>query len=138
MSKQKEALSPTARAVLAGALIATGIALIESFVSARGVKDYWATAIRHMLQWGFGPVALGAGIGYVVSGSVRHRDRMRRVKGLCGHCGYNLTGLTECRCPECGKPFTQRLNESLEIPSDEGSEIKVNEHAMAKQNNGAS
>ncbi len=27
----------------------------------------------------------------------------RRKHGLCIHCGYNLTGLTEPRCPECGE-----------------------------------
>ena len=27
----------------------------------------------------------------------------RRKRGLCIHCGYNLTGLTEPRCPECGE-----------------------------------
>ena len=25
--------------------------------------------------------------------------------GHCRHCGYNLTGLSEPRCPECGKEF---------------------------------
>jgi hypothetical protein len=25
--------------------------------------------------------------------------------GTCVKCGYNLTGLTEPRCPECGTPF---------------------------------
>ncbi len=28
----------------------------------------------------------------------------RRVRGLCLRCGYNLTGLVEPRCPECGTP----------------------------------
>ncbi len=28
---------------------------------------------------------------------------------LCRTCGYNLTGLTEARCPECGNPFDPRL-----------------------------
>ena len=29
----------------------------------------------------------------------------RRRKGLCLTCGYNLTGLTENRCPECATEF---------------------------------
>jgi hypothetical protein len=32
----------------------------------------------------------------------RERWEQRRKQGLCGHCGYNLTGLTSARCPECG------------------------------------
>lgn len=27
---------------------------------------------------------------------------------LCPKCGYNLTGLPETRCPECGSSFTRR------------------------------
>ena len=26
-------------------------------------------------------------------------------RGHCRRCGYNLTGLREARCPECGQPF---------------------------------
>ncbi len=33
------------------------------------------------------------------------RRRRRRKRGLCLQCGYNLTGLSELRCPECGRPF---------------------------------
>ena len=29
----------------------------------------------------------------------------RRGYAVCERCGYNLTGLTEPRCPECGQPF---------------------------------
>jgi hypothetical protein len=39
-------------------------------------------------------------------------ERTRRVQGklksaiTCPNCGYNMTGLQECRCPECGSKFT--------------------------------
>jgi hypothetical protein len=29
-------------------------------------------------------------------------DRPRPLPGHCRRCGYNLTGLTSARCPECG------------------------------------
>ena len=31
--------------------------------------------------------------------------RRRRTRGLCVKCGYDLTGASKCRCPECGTPF---------------------------------
>ena len=34
-----------------------------------------------------------------------HRRRNRKKLGLCLECGYNLKGLTELRCPECGEAF---------------------------------
>ena len=33
------------------------------------------------------------------------RRRKRKKLGLCVKCGYNLKGLTELRCPECGTQF---------------------------------
>jgi hypothetical protein len=39
----------------------------------------------------------------------------------CPNCGYNLTGLTESRCPECGSKFT--LNELLASQPNVKSEI---------------
>lgn len=33
--------------------------------------------------------------------------RDQHVPGHCRRCGYNLTGLTEARCPECGTRFLE-------------------------------
>ncbi len=30
-------------------------------------------------------------------------------QGQCAKCGYDLTGLTEQRCPECGQPFLRQV-----------------------------
>jgi hypothetical protein len=35
----------------------------------------------------------------------RIRRRHHELYPLCARCGYNLTGLPESRCPECGTPF---------------------------------
>ena len=33
------------------------------------------------------------------------RRRLRRKPGHCSNCGYDLTGLPEPKCPECGTEF---------------------------------
>lgn len=38
-----------------------------------------------------------------------YRRAARRAKGNCLKCGYDLTGLVEPRCPECGTPTKQSL-----------------------------
>ncbi len=39
-------------------------------------------------------------------GRVRLALRWQHIGQRCGKCGYNLTGLTESRCPECGTGFS--------------------------------
>ena len=36
------------------------------------------------------------------------QQRRRAKRGECVGCGYNLTGLTEPRCPECGRALAHR------------------------------
>ncbi|MGD2109393.1 MAG: hypothetical protein PVI86_08365 [Phycisphaerae bacterium] len=50
----------------------------------------------------------------LVCGVVKVRNLLHPVyePGFCANCGYNLRGLPEPRCPECGEPF-DRVNENL-------------------------
>lgn len=42
----------------------------------------------------------------------RRKRGWRLEHGLCLKCGYNLAGLTEPRCPECGTQFVPAVAES--------------------------
>jgi hypothetical protein len=62
-------------------------------VDAVGIgMPFWAPAVVLLIL----PVAA------FLNGPVRRWSR--RWRGRCVHCGYCLTGLTEPRCPECGRP----------------------------------
>ncbi len=39
-------------------------------------------------------------------GYVRGWRKARNQPPTCTQCGYNMSGLTQCRCPECGQPYT--------------------------------
>ena len=64
-------------------------------------------------------------IGLYSSGVWLTRARIRRYLrqaliddgfAICGLCGYDLRGLTEPRCPECGAPFDEQLLEQMAVP----------------------
>lgn len=38
-------------------------------------------------------------------GYVRGWRAARKGPPICMKCGYNLSGLTQCRCPECGTEY---------------------------------
>ncbi|GIK16528.1 MAG: hypothetical protein BroJett003_14920 [Planctomycetota bacterium] len=40
------------------------------------------------------------------NGYVRGWRAAREVPPVCPTCGYEMTGLAQCRCPECGREYT--------------------------------
>jgi hypothetical protein len=54
--------------------------------------------------WFIGVVLLVGPSLALIRGPLRHNRRRRRGQSV--HCGYNLTGLADPRCPECGQEFT--------------------------------
>lgn len=49
-----------------------------------------------VLLWAFGPGVL----------LLFFYEARKRLRGRCPGCGYDIRGLPERRCPECGRPFT--------------------------------
>ena len=61
---------------------------------------FWALIVGGTTAlWTFGPE--------IVLLFLAVRLKHREVKGVCVRCGYDLRGLPEPRCPECGTPFEQ-------------------------------
>ena len=46
--------------------------------------------------------------GYKLADGAHQCPRCSRVCHPCAQCGYDVTGLTEPRCPECGQSFEPR------------------------------
>ncbi|MGB2985041.1 MAG: hypothetical protein WBE26_04085 [Phycisphaerae bacterium] len=71
----------------------------------RGVTPTMSVHFIGLRSWIWPPLTLL--LAYPAAAIVRDRihhyvRRYRRKHGLCVRCGYNLTGLIEPRCPECG------------------------------------
>ncbi len=68
----------------------------------RGAPDFAPTRFLLMVSCPFWiPVLVLAAYPILVLASTIRR-RLRPIPGLCSKCRYNLTGLPEQRCPECG------------------------------------
>ena len=46
---------------------------------------------------------------------VYYKRMSREVLGRCASCGYDLRGLTDPRCPECGTLFDMRKQKEAEF-----------------------
>jgi hypothetical protein len=71
-------------------------------------------ALKFRRQASLDPVVYLGGVAaiFLVAGGIklwryrREGRKLRRLQGRCEKCGYDLRGLPEPRCPECGTPFT--------------------------------
>jgi DNA-directed RNA polymerase subunit RPC12/RpoP len=58
-------------------------------------------------------------------------ERVLRIKGIadgvvnCPNCGYNMTGLDQARCPECGSRYT--LNELFAVLQEQTADVDTSE-----------
>jgi hypothetical protein len=67
------------------------------------VRDGWRTNEARAVLWPAIPLLGAFPLVAFFRGPLRRYRRQRR--NLCVQCGYNLTGLIEPRCPECGTPI---------------------------------
>ena len=74
-------------------------------------------------------IALYSFIVTIVGWKMTLRDRYRRLLReeliqlgvpICVHCGYDLRGLTESRCPECGRAFDSTFLTGPIVPTYPG------------------
>ncbi len=74
----------------------------------------WVPLVRSIARWTYPIAALLVfffGVYFLWHTSFRDHIRsaiIARGIPICRRCGYDLTGLTEPRCPECGTPFEPR------------------------------
>jgi hypothetical protein len=78
-----------------------------ALIAAGCVTILGACAIAAFL-WGQGPWAIAVPLAACLFGAFQIALALQRRASLtqfrlCSHCGYNLTGRSERRCPECGK-----------------------------------
>jgi hypothetical protein len=79
-----------------------------------GISMGMLQSYNHWLGWMFG--SLTAAVLWIIGTICIWREtvaeRAARISRagvdtlVCPNCGYNLTGLSEARCPECGSRFT--------------------------------
>ncbi|MCO6436167.1 MAG: hypothetical protein J5J06_03675 [Phycisphaerae bacterium] len=79
------------------------------------ITVYWCNVGSVALIWSTGTtLVLFGGVAMLDWARIRRRRRL----GLCVKCGYDLRGLPEPRCPECGRKFDPTEAEAIPPPTD--------------------
>lgn len=82
------------------------------------LTSFWMPSADLVLAWSFWATLWLATTSVIwrETGAERLQRTSKRVI-RCVQCGYNLTGLSEARCPECGKQYT--LDEIVAVALDQ-------------------
>lgn len=90
-------------------LLVAGVGVLSPFMYAVIFEPYPGNNLVGMI---FVAGSFLPGIPLIIAGTVlsivshiREKKDPRTWKGHCRKCGYDLRGLKERRCPECGEPF---------------------------------
>ena len=94
----------TVLSVFGAAVIGLGAGAIAAIVSGEGSSfGAFVGGVVAIIAWLIATVFVWR------ETALERAQRVRATTGssvACPTCGYNLTGLTEARCPECGSKFT--------------------------------
>ncbi len=99
------------RTLMAGTVLEMAVVLSMAVIDRWRVSGYYLNVVHVGLNVGIlaATVAFGPAIVLLMS-----RRYLRPIdRGLCGGCGYDLRGLPEARCPECGRPFDPRFVKAI-------------------------
>ena len=109
----RERLTPEVRSLVLERLRSTG--RLDDWVSLgyAGLSTNWIPQFTESGRFPNGrlvlplwiPMLFLAAVSFCPAGFRRIQNHRRAKLGLCIACGYNLRGLPEPRCPECGESF---------------------------------
>jgi hypothetical protein len=70
-------------------------------------KDYWLPLQPLWPGYAINTIFYGAMLWILFATPRSVRRRLRRRRGLCPACAYDLRGSASQSCPECGRPVDQ-------------------------------
>ena len=111
-----------------GTLLVTLGAFVCGAIGAVFVYEFVEAEIALALLIGGGVVPIVWVLGTVLVWWESSQERLERLKSYgtdtvcCINCGYNMTGLRDARCPECGSQFT--LDELLTAQHEREQELE--------------